>query len=233
MRGALVKLSGHIFDEEGLIKKHIEVLRRVWSSGVRIALVVGGGGLARRYISIARELGAGESMLDMIGIWASRLNALLMVTALGDIAYPQVPTRLEEALTAWLTGRMVVMGGLQPGQSTATVAMLVAEYLGLGTVVDCANVDAVYTGDPRVDKDARRLRETTVDELLSILRSRALAGTYDLLDPWALVIAKRSGLVIYVVDCRKPSLLEEVLVRGTGYGTRITPGGDKAQLTPH
>ncbi|WP_243668626.1 hypothetical protein [Vulcanisaeta sp. JCM 16161] len=49
----------------------------------------------------------------------------------------------------------MITGGFQPGQSTATVALLVSESLGIKRLIDCANIDAVYTSDPRVDPTPR------------------------------------------------------------------------------
>ena len=49
-----------------------------------IFVVVGGGKPAREYISVVRDLGAGEAQCDDIGIEVARINAKLMLSALGD-----------------------------------------------------------------------------------------------------------------------------------------------------
>jgi uridylate kinase len=188
-----------------------------------MAIVVGGGSLARRYINLGRKLGINESLLDMLGISSSRLNAQLLAYALSDIAYLSIPTNLEEVYRAWTAGKLVITGGFQPGQSTATVALLVSEFLGIKVMIDCANVDAVYTSDPRRDPHAKRLDKVSISELMTILQSRTVAGTYDLLDPWALSIAQRGGVTIYVISCEDPSLLKNLVINGVGAGTVITP----------
>jgi Uridylate kinase len=101
--------------------------------------------------------------------------------------------------------------------------MLVSELLGVRKLIDCANVDAVYTSDPRKDPNAKRLEKVSIDELMGILKSRTVAGTYDLLDPWALSIAQRGKIAIYVVSCNKPEALKNVVTKGVGAGTVITP----------
>ena len=68
---SLRKYASALFD---LAKKH------------RIYVVVGGGKIAREYIEKARALGASEAFCDQIGIEATRLNAALLVAALGDAA---------------------------------------------------------------------------------------------------------------------------------------------------
>ncbi|GAB6945299.1 UMP kinase [Vulcanisaeta sp. JCM 14467] len=224
IRGPIVlKLSGHLFDDEDLLLKYVDLIRELWNSGYRMAVVTGGGSLARRYIEVGRKMGINESLLDMLGISASRLNAQLLAAALSDIAYLPIPTNLDEVFRAWSTGRLVITGGFQPGQSTATVAFLVSESLGIKQLIDCANVDAVYTSDPRTDPNAKRLDKVSISELMGMLRSRTIAGTYDLLDPWALSIAQRSGITIYVVGCSRLSSLRRLITEGVSDGTVITP----------
>ncbi|WP_054857170.1 UMP kinase [Vulcanisaeta sp. JCM 16159] len=218
-----LKLSGHLFDSEDLLPKYVDLIRDFWRNGYKMAVVTGGGSLARRYIDIGRKMGINESLLDMLGISASRLNAQLLASALSDIAYLPIPTSIDEVFRAWSTGRLVITGGFQPGQSTATVALLVSESLGIRRLIDCANVDAVYTSDPRVDPNAKRLDRVSIGELMAMLKSRTVAGTYDLLDPWALSIAQRSGITIYVVGCGKLSSLRRLITEGVSDGTVITP----------
>ncbi|WP_054842604.1 UMP kinase [Vulcanisaeta distributa] len=218
-----LKLSGHLFDSEDLLPKYVDLIREFWKNGYKMAVVTGGGSLARKYIDIGRKMGINESLLDMLGISASRLNAQLLAAALSDIAYLPIPTNIDEVFRAWSTGRLVITGGFQPGQSTATVALLVSESLGIKRLIDCANVDAVYTSDPRVDPNARRLDRVSISELMAMLKSRTVAGTYDLLDPWALSIAQRSGITIYVVGCGKLGSLRRLITEGVSDGTIITP----------
>ena len=63
-----------------------------------IFVVVGGGKPAREYISVVRDLGAGEAQCDDIGIEVTRINAKLLLSALGDAAYQRVPHNFQEAL---------------------------------------------------------------------------------------------------------------------------------------
>ena len=224
IREFVLKVSGHVFDSGDLVRRVVDAVRRLWGPGHRMAIVVGGGSVARRYIELARSMGASESMADAVGIMASRLNAQLVISALGDIAYRRVPTSLDEIYEAWSIGKVPVSGGLQPGQSTAAVAMLVAEHLGLENVIYCANVDAVYTSDPRRDPSARRLERVSASELYNILSSTGFrAGTYELIDQWAIRLIQRSGLKVYIVDCSRPELIMDVAVELRGYGTLVTP----------
>lgn len=209
MRKVALKLSGRIFDEEDLVLRYADVIRR--REDVKFAVVAGGGGIARRYIEVAKRGGASYTYQDLLGIWASRLNALLLISLLEGVAHPRVPTTLEEFLVAWSQSRVVVAGGFQPGQSTATVAALVAEAVGSPTLLNAANVDAVYSEDPRENPGAARYREISYDELEALLRSRPLPGGYELLDIWSIGILRRSGIRTYIFDGRDPRRLEAAL----------------------
>ncbi|PMP95542.1 MAG: UMP kinase, partial [Nitrososphaera sp.] len=185
--------------------------------GGGVAAVAGGGSVARLYIRAARELGASEAALDQLGILITRANAELLIAALGGVAYPSVPQTLEELLAASASNRsIIVMGGLQPGQSTNAVAALAAERAAL--LVNATDVDGVYTDDPRKNPSARRLEAVGVEELTQLLSgSEHKAGTYELLDHVSLRILERSRIPTVVTS------YEGVLaaIRGEKVGTRI------------
>jgi uridylate kinase len=115
----------------------------------------------------------------------------------------------------------VVSGGFQPGQSTATVAALVAEAVGASALLNAANIDAVYSDDPRKNPDAKRIPELTYDEFEKILRSSSLPGGYELMDVWSLSILRRNCVTTYVFDGRRPELLEAI-AKEENPGSKIT-----------
>jgi uridylate kinase, putative len=213
----VIKLSGRIFEDEELVLRYAQIIK---ARRDKVGVVTGGGEVARRYISVARRGGASNTFQDLLGIYASRLNALLLISLL-DNAYPRVPTNIEEFLEAWRIHQVVVSGGFQPGQSTATVAALVAEAVGASALLNAANIDAVYSDDPRKNPDAERISELTYDEFEKILRSSSLPGGYELMDVWSLSILKRSCVTTYVFDGRRPEHIEAI-ARGENPGSRIT-----------
>ena len=218
-----LKLSGKVFDDEKLVNSYVALIRDLALSGYRLAVVAGGGSLARRYIALAEALGASRFDADRLGILVSRLNAALLASSLGGLAYPDVPGTVDELVRAWSSGvRVVVVGGFQPGQSTATVAALVAEAIRADVLVNAGWVDAVYDDDPRTNPSARRITEIAASELEALLKSRALPGTYELFDPWSLAILRRSNIPMYVVDARDPNNVTRVLM-GENPGTLVKP----------
>ncbi len=225
-RLAVVKVSGAVFDLERrggeVVRLVAEQLRAASDEGWRLVAVAGGGNPARLYIRAARELGASEAALDQLGILITRANAELLIAALGGLAYPYVPKTLEELLAASASSRsVIVMGGLQPGQSTNAVAALAAESLGADVLVNATDVDGVYTEDPRKNPAARKLRSVGVEELARLLSpSEHRAGTYELLDHVSLHILERSRIPAVVTS------YDRILaaLRGEEVGTRIVYG---------
>jgi uridylate kinase len=187
-------------------------------------MVTGGGAIARKYITVARELGGSEAFCDQLGIYVSRLNARLLIAALGHVAYPEVPSTIEELRRYFAHGRIVAMGGLQPGQSTNAVAAVVAETIHAQLLVNLTDVEGVYSGDPKSDSSARKLDTVTPNQLSQILSRQPLgAGQYELMDDVAIRVVERSRLPVVIADGRDVKNLERAMA-GKKVGTRIVHG---------
>jgi len=170
-----------------------------------IIIVCGGGTIARQYIKAIREFTENEILCDLIGIDISRINSRLIVANMKEFAYPQVPESFKELSTAIITSKIVVMGGLQPGQSTTSVAIQVAEFLKTARLVILTDVDGIYDKDPKVFDDAKLLRELNYDSLQKIILEmsgdkQAAAGEYRIFDVVSLQILKRSNVVVSVIS---------------------------------
>ena len=222
----VLKISGKFFDEENIesLIKLKKTVKQIISENNRLAIVTGGGATARKYIKIARELGVNEAHLDLLGIWASRLNAYLLAFILSDVSYMKVPENIEEFIERWESGKVIITGGFQPGQSTATVAALVSEAIGADYLILATNVDGVYDKDPRYYTDAKlipRLDTVTLRKVLESSQS-VKAGTYELLDPLAIKIIERSRIKVVVMNYKR---LDKVLdiIKGNEIGSIIEP----------
>jgi hypothetical protein len=121
--------------------------------------------------------------------------------------------------------RLVVGGGLQPGQSTTAVAALHAEFQGAEAVIYATDVDGVYTADPRSDPTAKKLDHISYDRLreLTVNVGNSGPGQYRLMDGVALTILERSKLRAVICAGTREVIL--AAVRGeAGVGTAV--GGD-------
>ncbi|HUW91192.1 MAG TPA: UMP kinase [Candidatus Nanopelagicaceae bacterium] len=173
-----------------------------------IVIVCGGGTIARQYIKAIRGFTDNEVLCDMIGIDISRINSRLMIANMKEFAYPQVPKSFEELAVALNSHKVAVMGGLQPGQSTTSVAIQVAEFLKAKRLVILTDVDGIYDKDPKVFDDAQLLRELNYDSLQKIILemsedTQAAAGEYRIFDAVSLQILKRSNVVVSVISGSK------------------------------
>jgi uridylate kinase len=119
----------------------------------------------------------------------------LLITALGEQAYPQVPKNLDEVTIAAASGKIVIVGGLHPGQSTNATSALIAEKVRAFRFLNATDVDGIYDLDPNTSSNAKLLNEITVNECMEILKDgSSMAGTYDLMDIVALKVIERSKI---------------------------------------
>ncbi len=221
----VVKITGKAFNEinAGLMDRYRAVLKGLVEKGFRVVVVTGGGRLARDYIGVARSLGVDSNYwLDTIGIAVSRLNALLLNTILKPYTPPKIPVTLEQVLDYTSIYKIVVLGGLIPGQSTAAVAMEVAEAIGADKVFYMSAIDHVYTKDPLKHPDAKPLEKITIDELEKLLETKSLPGQYWLLDRQSIEIIKRSKITVHLTHYSKPENIT-LFLENKNPGTIITP----------
>ncbi len=230
MKKVVLSLGGSILFptlEENRVSAYADVLSRI-SRQIQLFVVVGGGGEARRYISAARGMGLDEALADEIGILVTRLNATLLAGALGDAAVPAVATSQTDAYAAAASGKIVVMGGITPAQTTDAVAAVLAERVGADLMVNLTSVDGIYTADPKTDPSARKLDLLSADRLLGIMGSTSLsAGANTVIDMVAAKVLKRSGIPLLVIDGSDPACLEDALLAGRHSGSLVTPSGKK------
>lgn len=178
----------------------------------QIFLVTGGGRLARYYIETGRSLGMDERSLDELGIAITRLNARLLIQALGGRAAPSVPEDYTEAERAASEYDIVVMGGQRVSITTDGVAAELADAIGASRLVNATVVDGVYTSDPKTNPGASRIEKITYDELIRIAgEPTGLAGPSMVFDPYAARLVKESRIPLYVVQGRDISALKAAI----------------------
>ncbi len=195
----VISLGGSIFfNSKGKIdvdriKKYGEVLDDL-ASKYKVFVVVGGGKIARDYINAARNLKADETTCDSIGISITRINALLLAMSVKN-APKIIPKTFEEAYKLSNYYKVIIMGGTFPGHTTDATAALLAEYVGARVLLNATAVDGVYTKDPRIYSDAKKIERITPSELLGILiQSEAKAGSSSVLDILSVKIIERSKI---------------------------------------
>lgn len=184
------------------------------SSEHDIVVITGGGAAARDYIGVARSTGSNEVECDYIGIDITRLNAKLLISALGDAAYNGVPHDYKEAEQALASEKIVVMGGVIPGQTTDAVGAILTEYLNAEMFVIATAVDGVYSADPREDHDAVKYDTMTPEELVkTVMKTEMKAGSKSPVDPLAAKIIERCNFETIVMDGSNPQDVLKVVMQ--------------------
>ncbi|VVB91570.1 Uridylate kinase [uncultured archaeon] len=201
-------------------REYASVLKEI-SKKNTLFVVTGGGKAARDYIGVARALGADEATCDLTGIEVTRLNARLLIAALGEDAYYEPPLDYNEAKRAGMSGKIVVMGGVAPGQTTDAVSAVLAEYIGADLLINATSIDGVYTSDPKKDKNAKKFETMTPEQLIEIvMKTQMMAGANSPVDLLAAKIIERSNIKTIVLNGEKPRNIVDA-VNGKHNGTVI------------
>lgn len=225
MEPVIISLGGSIVSGDPLnisfIKKFCETISG-YGKKRKFGIVVGGGRLARAYISSLRELKVNDNVLDEIGIHATRMNALAIATFLSDVNH-RIPTTVNDAAELMNIYTYTVMGGTEPGHTTDTVAALLAERTGAKILINATSVDGVYTDDPKKNSSAKKINKMTHDEAIALSLKNSLgAGPNVFMDLTSLNIAKRSGIDIYVVNGLETGEYRSIIEDEKTTGTVIT-----------
>jgi uridylate kinase len=214
--GGSVVLSDE--DNADFLRQLTALLKRI-STQSMLYVIVGGGKVARRYIELGRTLGFDEDTLDLIGIDVTRVNARI-ITNLLAVSNKEIPHTTHEALALKLP--IVVMGGTDPKHSTDLVSAELAEKTHAVRFVNATNVDGIYDKDPKKFKDAKKLREVSIDQLIQQYGTTwGAAGKNIFMDEPALAIIKRAKIPTVVVNGKRLDQLEKAM-RGQPFdGTTI------------
>jgi aspartate kinase len=196
----VVSAMGHTTDELLALAKQISPnperreLDMLLSAGERIAMAL---------LSIAiRELGG-----DAISFTGSQSGIITNDRHIDARIIEVRPFRVQDELAR---GRVVVVAGYQGvsyrrevttlgrgGSDTTAVAMAAA--LGAEWCEICSDVDGVYTADPRVVPDARRIAVLSYEETQELAESGA-----KVLNAQAVEFAKQAGIAIYARATSSP-----------------------------
>ena len=189
---ALMSEKSHPLDFD-IVGSVADQLVEVEKMGVEIGIIVGGGNIWR-----GRSGGKMDRVqADHMGMLATVINALALQDALEQRGVPtRVQTSIEmrqiaepyirrKAIRHLEKSRIVIFacGTGNPYFSTDTTAALRAAEMNVDLILLAKNVDAVYTADPKVDKNARKIDEISYLEVLekglTVMDSTALTLCMD------------------------------------------------------
>jgi len=189
----------------------------------KVAIVVGGGKVARTYVAAASSFSKNSYWNDALAVAGTRLNAALVARVFEGEA-PQTPFHTFEAAASSLsTHRIVVMGGTIPGITTDTDSVLLAEAIGANRLINISNVDGVYDSDPSKNPQAKMFKSMTHAQLIELANSsdNRAPGTHFVFDMVACKLIARSSIELHFVGGKNIDDLPKAMGGKTHRGTVI------------
>jgi uridylate kinase len=203
-------------------RRYAEALKELHNQGHEIMVVCGGGKPARHFIEVSRQLGGSRDVQDLLGVKATHVNALLMMSALGIHADQNRIYQRGSDIRHAQKGRILVGGGYRPGSSTDYRAVIFAEKMGADLIINATDVPGVYDRNPEKHLDAVKLGELTFDQLEMIIKenTKQAPGEYGLFDLKAVRLARRTGIPVVFIDGTDPEEIKRA-VDGTHSGSVV------------
>jgi uridylate kinase len=148
---------------------------------------------------------------------------MILAAALQDSAFSSIARDQTEAIEFSLSGKIVVMGGITPAQTTDAVAAVLAERIRADVFINLTSVDGIYSADPRIDPTARHIQSMTPVQLLDIIKHAQMnAGANTVIDIVAARVVERSGIPLVVMDGRDPENLYNAIFKGIIPGSVVS-----------
>ena len=232
----MLKLSGEMLVgdqamgiQPATIGRFADEIKDVHSTGVQIALVIGGGNIFRGLAGASR--GMARAHADYMGMLATVINALALQDALeargvytrvmsaisvNELCEPDIRRRSIRHLEK---GRVVIFAGGtgNPYFTTDTAAALRAAEIDADVILKATKVDGVYDRDPAIHDDAVRFDSVTYMEVLQ----RSLK----VMDSTAVSLCMDNDIPIVVFNLNDDGNIRRVL-QGEEIGTRVYASAD-------
>ena len=204
--------------------EYAEQIKEIASSGVQVAIVIGGGNIFRGLSGMSK--GVDRVKGDQMGMLATVINSLGRSSALESIGQPaQVFTAINmfpigehyskwKAIEALNAGKVAIMscGTGNPFFTTDTGSALRGIEVEAEVMLKGTRVDGIYTADPEKDPTATKFDEITYDEIYN----RGLK----VMDLTATALCKENHLPIIVFNMDVVGNLKKVL-DGERIGTLV------------
>ena len=223
-----IKVGGSVFcpseKPDAVFVGKLEKILIELSMKHKLLVVIGGGKLARRMIEDerARNKEASIDELHSIGIKAARMNASVLIDELGDSAFEKVPRDVDEVKDSFSHGKIVVVGGFKPGQTTDAVTVQSAEAINAELIIIGTDVKGVYDKDPKRHEDAAFIEEISPSGLREMVERDGMEpGKSTIVDPVAARLIEKTKAKAMVLDIRDTENLMKA-IDGEGFiGTTI------------
>ena len=225
----LLKISGEALmgkQDFGIDYEPVQMIaqeiKNIHEEGVEVAVVVGGGNIFRG-MKNSTKLGMDRASGDYMGMLATVMNALALQSALTqidvecrvqtaiDMNQIAEPYRRFKAQRHLEKNRVVIFaaGTGNPFFTTDTASALRASEIGAQAMLMAKNgVDGVYTDDPNVNPDAKKLENISYDEIIK--------NGLKVMDTSACSLCKENNIPIIVFDFKAQGSIKKIV-----YGEKV------------
>ncbi|MGM5481970.1 MAG: UMP kinase [Nanobdellota archaeon] len=197
-------LGGSLIIPEGVISTKFlmdfkELIKNVVKQGNRAIIVTGGGSICRMYNDAAEKMAEpSETDLDLMGIAATKLNAELLRILFGEMSHKSI---IKDPTQEFMLEKEVVMAsGYKPGNSSDKVAVMLAKKFNSDYVINMTNIDMVYDADPKVNNEAKPIKEIAWNDFLSITGDKWSPGKNVPFDPVASKLARDNNINVAILN---------------------------------
>lgn len=230
MKRVLLKLSGEALAgeqkrgfDEATVTEVAKQIKTIVDEGLQVGIVIGGGNFWRGRTSGAMD----RSKADQIGMLATIMNCIYV----SDICrYVGLKTEVftpfvcgafttlysEDAVEeSFAEGKVVFFAGGtgHPYFSTDTATVLRAVEIGADAILLAKAVDGIYDSDPKVNPDAKKYDEISIDEVVA----KKLAAMD--LTASIMCMEQKMPMLVFGLD-EKDSIVNTV--HGKFSGTKVT-----------
>jgi len=183
---------------KNFLKKFRDFILKWAKKGRRFIIFIGGGKTARYYQKEAKKIGIlNRANLDWIGIYATYLNASLILGLFKNKVYSQIIQNPTKRINT--NKKIIIAGGWKPGWSTDYDAVRIARLYDANTVINLSDIDYVYNKDPDKFKDATPLKNISFSEFFKIGGKKWSPGLNLPFDPIASKFAKEHKIKVIIL----------------------------------
>jgi len=177
-----------------LLRRFYLLINKEIKNGNRFIFIIGGGAISREYQrAISKIKKICDEDKDLIGVYATRLNAQLIKSVFKKEANPVL---FDERFKIKNFGEysVIIASGWQPGWSTDYVAVQIAVDFNIRKVIILGKPDYVYTADFEKDKKAKPIEIITWKDYFKLIPSKWKPGLHAPVDPVAARLAKEKNI---------------------------------------
>lgn len=199
----IITVGGSLIIPDGInidfVKELKKMVEHFTDQGYQMVLVIGGGKVCRRYQAAARAFDHINNLdLDWIGIKTIHLNCELIRRIFSDLdTHSEVILRPQDI--EGINSSVVVVGAWEPGCSSDTDAVEIAEILSAKRIINFSNTEYVYSADPKIDPQAEKYETLSWDAYRSLIPEEWTAGLSSPFDPVASKKSQALGITVAVL----------------------------------